>query len=138
MNMPPHPHSPPTSISSLSSVDDRRHVRSYLPPEAKMLAVAPARVYHSAFGNSSDSWSFTGLRGMLVFGRDRTTEEQLETAGFEPNYWFRLVDIDSGKGIVWFQQIPPNFDYRSEKPFFHTFSGCVRFARTFYLTLKKY
>ena len=98
--------------------DTKRHVMSYLPPDSKVLCLAPARIYHSSFGARADSWTFTGLRGMLVFGRDRTTSTQ--------DYWFRLVDVDSGKGIIWFHQIPCDIDYHADKPFFHVFSGCVR------------
>ena len=125
-----HPDSPATTISSLSD-DNKRHILSYLPPDTKLLAVAPARIYQSPFNTSSDSWSFTGLRGMLVFGRNRISvypDRPLgvgEGTSFEQNYWFRLIDVDSGKGIVWFHPIPSDLDYHADKPFFHTFSGCV-------------
>ncbi|KAJ8489874.1 hypothetical protein ONZ51_g2669 [Trametes cubensis] len=120
----PPPRSPATTVSSLSSMieDTKRHVMSYLPPDSKVLCLAPARIYHSSFGTRGDSWTFTGLRGMLVFGRDRTTS----TNSTEQDYWFRLVDVDSGKGIIWFHQIPSDFDYHADKPFFHVFSGCSR------------
>ena len=126
-----HPHSPAATISSLSD-DDRRNVLSYLPSDIKLIAVAPARIYQSPFGASADSWSFTGLRGMLVFGRNRITvypDRPLgvgEGTSIQQNYWFRLVDVESGKGIVWFHPIPSDLDYHADKPFFHTFSGCVR------------
>ena len=122
----PHPHSPASTISSLSD-DDKRHILTYLPPDVKLLAVAPARIYHSAFNASSDSWSSTGLRGMLVFGRDRTSsrDRPLDST-LEREYWFRLVDVDSGKGVVWHYPIPSDLDYHADKPFFHTFSGAVR------------
>lgn len=126
-----HPDSPAATISSLSD-DDKRNILSYLPPDTKLLAVAPARIYQSPFNASSDSWNFTGLRGMLVFGRNRISvypDRPLgvgEGTSFEQNYWFRLIDVDSGKGIVWFHPIPSDLDYHADKPFFHTFSGCVR------------
>lgn len=121
-----HPYSPATTISSLSD-DDRRHILSYLPTDIRLLAVAPARIYHAAFGAAADSWSFTGLRGMLVFGRDRTAiypDRPLDSM-LEPNYWFRLVDVDDGKGIIWHHPIPSDLVYHADKPFFHTFSGRV-------------
>ncbi|OSD00482.1 hypothetical protein PYCCODRAFT_684034 [Trametes coccinea BRFM310] len=128
------PRSPAATISSLASgpEDLKRQVSSYLPHDSKILAMAPARIYHSAFNARPDAWTFTGLRGMLVFGRNRTSiypDRPLgvgEGTSFEQNYWFRLVDLDSGKGIVWFHQIPPNLDYHADKPFFHVFSGCSR------------
>lgn len=126
-----HPHSPAATISSLSE-DDKRNVMSYLPPDIKVIAVAPARIYQAPFGAPADSWTFTGLRGMLVFGRNRVTVHPDRPLGIgegtsiEHNYWFRLVDVDSGKGIVWFHPIPSDLDYHADKPFFHTFSGRVR------------
>ncbi|KAI9056454.1 hypothetical protein FKP32DRAFT_1465244 [Trametes sanguinea] len=134
MAQSPTPRSPAATISSLASglEDIKRQVSSYLPHDSKVLALAPARIYHSAFNARPDAWTFTGLRGMLVFGRNRTSvypDRPLglgEGTSFEQNYWFRLVDLDSGKGIVWFHQIPPNLDYHADKPFFHVFSGCSR------------
>ena len=66
------------------------------------------------------------------FGRNRITvypDRPLgvgEGTSIQQNYWFRLVDVESGKGIVWFHPIPSDLDYHADKPFFHTFSGCVR------------
>ena len=125
----PHPTSPAATISSLSS-DDKRSVLDYIPPDCKVLAVAPARIYHASFGAAADEWTSTGLRGMLVFGRNRITvypDRPIgEGASIEQNYWFRLVDLDAGKGIVWYHPIPQSLDYEADKPFFHTFSGAVR------------
>ncbi|KAI0643845.1 hypothetical protein C8Q79DRAFT_914436 [Trametes meyenii] len=129
--------SPATTISSLSSSgseDNRTHVLPYLPPASKVLAAAPARIYHAAFSTSPEAWTSTGLRGTLVFGRTRSasmaTRDRAigsgEGTNAEHDYWFRLVDADPGKGIVWFHQIPSSFDYRADKPFFHVFSGCSR------------
>ncbi|KAI0672415.1 hypothetical protein C8Q78DRAFT_970753 [Trametes maxima] len=130
--------SPAATISSLSSSgseDSRFHdVLSYLPPASKVITTAPARIYHSAFNADPDAWTPTGLRGTLVFGRNRSSASrdnaldpgEVRNAGAEHEYWFRLVDVDSGKGIVWLHQIPSSFDYRADKPFFHVFSGCSR------------
>lgn len=127
----PHPQSPAATISSLSH-DDRRTIFDFIPSDCKVIAAAPARIYHSSFGASSDDWTSTGLRGMLVFGRNRITVYPDHPIGigegtsFEQNYWFRLIDLDSGKGIVWFHPIPHELDYHADKPFFHTFSGASR------------
>ncbi|TBU63385.1 hypothetical protein BD310DRAFT_973511 [Dichomitus squalens] len=127
----PHPTSPAATISSLSS-DERRSVLDYIPPDCKVIAVAPARIYHASFGAASDEWTSTGLRGMLVFGRNRITAYPDRPIGsgegtsFEQNYWFRLIDLNTGKGIVWFHPLPQELDYHADKPFFHTFSGASR------------
>ncbi|KAI0643835.1 hypothetical protein C8Q79DRAFT_1012388 [Trametes meyenii] len=129
--------SPAATISSLSSSGSEDSpgvydVFSYLPPGSKVIAAAPTRIYHSAFNTDPDAWTPTGLRGTLVFGRSRSSASRDNALGpgevtnAEHDYWFRLVDVDSGKGIVWFHQIPVSFDYRADKPFFHVFSGCSR------------
>lgn len=126
----PHPQSPAATISSLSH-DDRRTIFDFIPSDCKVIAAVPARIYHSSFGAAADDWASTGLRGMLVFGRNRITiypDRPLgvgEGTSFEQNYSFRLIDLDSAKGIVWFHPIPSELDYHADKPFFHTFSGAV-------------
>ncbi|OBZ66692.1 Wiskott-Aldrich syndrome 1 [Grifola frondosa] len=121
--------SPRTPTSTLSSHSDD-NVRRLLPAGCKVYAKASARIYHASFG--TDAWSYTGLQGVLVFGRDRTTVHADKKLGvgqgtsIERNRWFRLVDTSPGKGVVWLHQIPDGFDYRSDKPFFHIFSGLSR------------
>lgn len=67
---------------------------------------------------------------MLVFGRDRVkvyADRKLGTGpgtSFEHNYWFRLIDT-TGRGVIWIHQIPDNFQYQLDKPFFHVFPGKV-------------
>ncbi|KAI0366508.1 hypothetical protein BV20DRAFT_639257 [Pilatotrama ljubarskyi] len=132
MAQPSIPRSPSTTISTLSISEDINHyIRTLLPPDARVLSAAAARIYHSEFGARPDAWTYTGLRGMLVFGRNGTSVHSGLTVGGqhardELNYWFRLVDVDAGKGIVWFHPLPPTLDYRADKPFFHIFSGYSR------------
>lgn len=121
------PHSIASETSSLSSLsEDSKHQSLLsdvgLPSNARVLAAAHVRIYQSAFGASGDSWRFTGLRGLLVFTEHQTTD----SSDTEESSCFRLVDIETGKGVIWRHQIPPLFDYRADKPFFHVFSGCVR------------
>lgn len=89
------------------------------PSTYKVYAVIPARVYHAAFGSKqSDNWTYSGLHGQLVFGKDRGPLDGQA-------YWFRLLD-DAGK-TIWIFKIPEiSFEYRIDKPFFHVFRGCVR------------
>lgn len=68
---------------------------------------------------------------MLVFGRNKRTDRPLAirpsaTFQFQSQYWFRLVDMKSDKGLIWIHDIPDDFQYRFDKPFFHTFTGKVR------------
>lgn len=106
---------------------------SCLPADSKVIATASAKVYHAPFNNKSDEWTFSGLSGTMVFGRNRGTISADRKLGGGPGdsseqtYWFRLVD--PSKGLVWIHQIPQTLDYGLDKPFFHTFSGKVRRAR---------
>ncbi|KAH9936712.1 hypothetical protein B0H21DRAFT_698985 [Amylocystis lapponica] len=120
------------SPSTSSLAHDKRHILSQLPADSKVIAVAAARVYHAPFGAQHDSWAYSGLRGLMVFGRERITVRGDRKFGtgpgtsFEQKYWFRLIDMSSGKGVVWMHQITENFEYCLDKPFFHIFPGKTR------------
>lgn len=117
--------------SPFPSQEERRLIVSKLPDDAKTLAIAPARIYQAPFGAREDGWAYTGLSGMLVFGRDRVVMHADRPLGagpgtsFERRYWFRLVDTAAGKGVIWIHLIPAEFQYRFDKPFFHVFQGKV-------------
>ncbi|GJE86311.1 Wiskott-Aldrich syndrome protein -like protein [Phanerochaete sordida] len=111
-----------SSSSSSLSDDAQRHLLSCLPDDAKVLACASAKVYHTPFHSKAD-WTYSGLAGTLVFGRsDAARGRTLDSA--EQSLWFRLVD--PAKGVVWIHQVPDALDYGLDKPFFHTFSGKSR------------
>lgn len=118
-----------SSSSSTLSDSAKRHLLSCLPTDAKVLATASAKIYHAPFSSKTDGWTYSGLSGTLVFGRDRTAVQADRNLGesLEQSFWFRLVDPT--KGLVWVHQIPPTLDYALDKPFFHTFSGKVRHSR---------
>ncbi|KAH8097117.1 hypothetical protein BXZ70DRAFT_312664 [Cristinia sonorae] len=121
-----------SSSSSSVSTNLKESITSLLPTDAKIIATASARVYHAPFGSGPEGWTFSGLRGILVFGRDRTIVHPDSKLGIGPgtslqqNYWFRLLDVDNAKGLVWMHQIPDHLDYRLDKPFFHVFAGKTR------------
>ena len=121
-----------SSSSSTLSESAKQHLLSCLPADAKVLATASAKVYHAPFSSKEDGWTFSGLGGTLVFGRNRLTVHADRKLGsgpgesFEQSLWFRLVDPI--KGLVWIHQIPDTLDYAPDKPFFHVFAGKVRRA----------
>ncbi|TFY56217.1 hypothetical protein EVJ58_g7773 [Rhodofomes roseus] len=118
--------------SPFRSEDERRHILSKLPPDVKLLAIASARIYQAPFGAREDGWAYTGLQGMLVFGRDRVVMHAEKPLGagpgtsFDRRYWLRLIDPAPGKGVIWVHPIPAEFHYRLDKPFFHVFPGKSR------------
>ncbi|KAJ7326279.1 hypothetical protein DFH08DRAFT_336208 [Mycena albidolilacea] len=107
--------SPTTNVDSDASFS----VPGLHPSTYNVYAVIPARVYHAAFGSKQSEldWTYSGLHGRLMFGKDRGSVDQA--------YWFRLLD-DAGK-TIWIFKIPElSFDYRIHLPFFHTFRGSSR------------
>ncbi|KAF7795211.1 hypothetical protein EIP86_006361 [Pleurotus ostreatoroseus] len=107
-----------------------RHVSNSLPLNSQVLATATVRVYHRPFKARPENWTYLGLRGTMVFGRNRFlasagSQSSVGSAGsIEETVWFRL--IDPTKGLIWLHQVPNVFDYTQDKPFFHHFSGKSR------------
>ncbi|KAI0795506.1 hypothetical protein C8Q75DRAFT_454004 [Abortiporus biennis] len=124
-------HSRSSSTKSMTE-EAKQRILSHLPADAKVFATIPAKVYHAPFGGNAESWTYSGLHGTLVFGRDRVTlhPEKKTSSGpggiIEQRYWFRLLDLSNGKGLVWMHQVPDRFEYRVDKPFFHVFEGKTR------------
>jgi Wiskott-Aldrich syndrome protein len=92
--------------------------------------IAAARLYHTPFGAANDDWTYSQLKGLLVFGRDRSPAGNSAAANtaHDSRVWFRLVDAATGR-TVWMFKVTPGLDYQQEKPFFHTFPGKVRVPR---------
>ena len=118
-----------SSSSSDLSEDVRRHILSHLPSGSRIIATAPAKVYHMPFSERCGSWTYTGLSGTLVLGRNHSNSSSDATmssgtdALLDRTFWFRL--IHPLKGVVWLHQIPEEFQYSIDKPFFHIFAGKV-------------
>jgi neural Wiskott-Aldrich syndrome protein len=60
--------------STTLSEDLRRH--PYLatmlnPSTQKIVSTATARIYHKPFSASHPEWTYSKIKGLLVFGRDR-------------------------------------------------------------------
>jgi neural Wiskott-Aldrich syndrome protein len=100
----------------------------------KIFAAASGRVYHKQFADADCDWSYSGHKGVIMFGRGRNdADNRLSAAsvvqgGAEPNgLWFRLTD---GGRTTWRFPVPLTFDYKVDKPFFHIFSGSVSRAHS--------
>jgi hypothetical protein len=122
--------------SPCASEDAHHHIAlSDLTPDLyKTYSMASARLYHTPFTADGHDWTYSKLRGKLVFGRDRSvpTAETASTVQVDhgacdtDKFWFRLVDGVSGK-TVWMFRVPAILNYQQELPFFHVFHGKVRF-----------
>ncbi|KAJ8508524.1 hypothetical protein ONZ45_g9216 [Pleurotus djamor] len=69
--------------------------------------------------NKKSEWSYSGLRGSLVFGMDKDSHIPGE------GLWFRLIDNISDR-VIWVFKIPKGLAYEQDRPFFYTFSGMSR------------
>ncbi|KAG0706595.1 hypothetical protein DFH29DRAFT_133508 [Suillus ampliporus] len=119
---------------AFTAEDKQRHpyISSVLEPNMqKVVATAAVRVYYAPFNNPHLNWSYSKLKGILVFGRDRDaphgTPPKRSGHGLrlKEKYWFRLVDMKTDR-VVWTFCVPEVFEYTRDKPFFHYFSGTSR------------
>ncbi|KAH7909183.1 hypothetical protein BJ138DRAFT_261222 [Hygrophoropsis aurantiaca] len=121
-------------ISSFTAEDKQRdpYLSSVLSSTQKVIATAAVKVYYAPFNNPHINWSYSKLKGILVFGRDRDPSCAAALASragqslrVKEKYWFRLVDVKTDR-VVWMFSIPEVFEYKKDKPFFHYFSGTSR------------
>ncbi|KAF8558639.1 hypothetical protein OG21DRAFT_1404798 [Imleria badia] len=126
-------HNPATAFFTAEDKQRHPYLSSVLEPSTqKVIATAAVRVYYAPFINAQLNWSYSNLRGILVFGRDREAavpppDRGIGTHGLrlKEKYWFRLVDIKTDR-VVWMFSVPEVFEYNKDKPFFHYFSGTTR------------
>lgn len=138
-------HNPATAFFTAEDKQRHPYLSSVLEPSTqKVIATAAVRVYYAPFINAHLNWSYSNLRGILVFGRDRdepppgvaSPDRGINVQGLrlKEKYWFRLVDIKTDR-VVWMFSVPEVFEYNKDKPFFHYFSGTVRFHVRKFLAL---
>lgn len=99
----------------------------------RVCATASARVYHKPFDGSAKDWTFTGHRGLLVFGRDWQSDDESNISGSSNDetekYWFRLLDDSK---TTWIFRTSVRLDYQMDRPFFHVFPGKVGILLIFF------
>ncbi|KAL1407344.1 hypothetical protein Q8F55_006766 [Vanrija albida] len=102
------------SSSTLSS-DDKSKVKSAVPTGGsssnKIITVAVARIYTAKPGSST--WKYGGATGALVFLADKA----------KGGLWFRVVDLERNRGVVWEHELPNEIEYNQDKPWFHSWAG---------------
>jgi len=129
-------HNPATTFFTAEDKQRHPYLSSVLEPSTqKVIATAAVRVYYAPFIDAHLNWTFSSLRGILVFGRDRDglppgvppPDRGTGAHGLrlKEKYWFRLVDIKTDR-VVWMFSVPEVFEYNKDKPFFHYFSGTTR------------
>ena len=105
------------SVSTLSE-EEKTKVKNAIPKSSnKIQTAALGRIYY-AHPNPNE-WSYSGLQGALAFAKDNT----------KGAYYFRLVDLQGTRGVIWEHELYDGFEYFQDRPFFHSFAGDVSGAR---------
>ena len=97
--------------------DEKAKVKSAIPVSPstnKIFSATLARIYY-AYPPSSNEWAYTGVQGGLAFVKDQTS-----TA-----LYFRMVDIEGTRGVIWEHELYEGFEYNPDRAFFHSFPGDV-------------
>jgi hypothetical protein len=99
--------------STLGS-DDKLKVKSAIPSGSNKIQTASvARIYYAH--PNPNKWSYSGLQGALAFVKDNTKNV----------FFFRLVDLDGTRGVIWEHELYEGFEYFSDRPYFQSFAGDV-------------
>ena len=91
--------------------DDKAKIKGVVP--TKIFAAALARIYYAY--PQPDKWCYTGLQGALVFTFNKS----------DNTYYFKMVDLEGTRGILWEHELYQDLEYRTESNFFHSFEGDV-------------
>ncbi|SSD62119.1 uncharacterized protein SCODWIG_03881 [Saccharomycodes ludwigii] len=94
----------------LLSSGDKEKIKIALPKSFnKIIYVSVARLY-IAYPNP-DKWQYTGLTGSIALVDDLVGN----------TFFFKLIDINGNRGVIWDQELYINFEYFQDRTFFHTF-----------------
>ena len=99
--------------SSTMSADEKNKVKGVLSPYNKILMATVARIYYAH--PDPNSWTFSGHQGGLAFVKDKN----------DGLYYFRLVDLQGTRGVIWQHELYENFTLNEDRAFFHSFAGDV-------------
>jgi hypothetical protein len=87
----------------------------------KILSACFSRLYFAH--PQPDQWSYGGLQGALALAYDSNKEA----------YFFRMVDLDGTRGVIWEHELYEDFEYFQDRAWFHSFAGDVRISQSFLL-----
>jgi hypothetical protein len=80
---------------------------------SKILFATLARIYYAY--PQPNKWTYTGLQGGLAIVQDASGK--LMT--------FKMVDLDSKRGVIWEHELYEGFEYIQDRGRFHSFPGDV-------------
>ena len=79
----------------------------------KILFATVARIYYAY--PQSKKWTYTGLQGGLAIAQDASAKFMA----------FKMVDLDSKRGVIWEHELYEGFEYIEDRGKFHSFPGDV-------------
>ncbi|KAJ9065672.1 hypothetical protein DSO57_1017078 [Entomophthora muscae] len=96
---------------TLSNAGDKTTIKKLLPSSSnKILTATVVRLYQAH--PDPRTWSYTNVIGAIALVQDKSRGHK---------FFFRIVDLQENKGILWEHELSPNFIYKNDTPFFHTF-----------------
>lgn len=105
------------------SPDEKAKIKSVLNPYNKILMATVARIYYAH--PDPNAWTFSGNQGGLAFVQDKN----------DGLYYFRLVDLQGTRGVIWQHELYANFTLNEDRAFFHSFAGDVRLFPFYFTTI---
>lgn len=96
---------------STITADEKVKIKSAI--TTKIFSATLARIYYAY--PQPEKWSYAGLQGALVFTLDNSNN----------TYYFKMVDLDGTRGILWEHELYEDLEYNRERNFFHSFEGDV-------------
>ncbi|GAB1528435.1 hypothetical protein RhiTH_011629 [Rhizoctonia solani] len=98
--------------ASTITASEKATVKQHLPSSTTKIHTATvARVYY-AHPNPNE-WSYSGIQGALAFVSDKV----------RGGFWWRVVDLQGTRGIIWEHEVYEPILYTQDRPFFHSFAG---------------
>ena len=105
------------AADSLLSTDQKDVIKAAVPASSnKILYATLARIYY-AYPRPT-KWSYTGLQGGLAVVQDPSSSFLA----------FKMVDLDSKRGVVWEHELYQGFEYTQDRATFHSFPGDVSWS----------
>lgn len=103
-------------VQSSITPDQKAKVKASIPNSSNKIYTAVfGRVYY-AYPDPND-WSFSGLTGAIAFVKDNSRD----------GVYFRMVDLQGTRGVIWEHELYDDMEYNQDRPFFHTFAGDVSY-----------
>lgn len=100
-------------IQTTMNSDEKAKVKNTLSGTSRIWSATIARIYYAH--PDPQQWSYAGLQGGLAFVKDKGS-------GL---FYFRLVDLQGTRGVIWEHELYDGFTLNEDRPFFHSFAGDV-------------